>query len=116
VKLAYKILIANSFLASFGLLLMRYGGRQIDWSAGIWNIISQGRFWFVGILLSWIGGLVFSLVVTRTEVSIAIAFNSALIYVFVFLGGIFFLKEHFSIMKCLGSVLIILGIICMSQE
>jgi drug/metabolite transporter (DMT)-like permease len=116
VKLGYKILLANSALVSLGLLVMRYGGRKIDWSAGLMEIVSQGRLWFLGIFISWIGGLVFSLVVSRTEVSTAVAFNSALIFVFVFLGGVFFLKESFSLLKCVGSVLILLGIIFMSQE
>jgi drug/metabolite transporter (DMT)-like permease len=115
-KFAHKILLVNSVLCSLGMLLMRYGGRQIDWSTGIVNIIKHGYCWFIGIFICWIAGLTFSLVVTKTEISIAIAFNSALIYVFVFLGGLFFLKEHFSYIKCVGSFLIIAGIFCIAQE
>jgi hypothetical protein len=85
-NLAYKILLANSVLSSLGMLLMRYGGKHIDWSTGIVNIIKHVYWWFIGIFLCWIAGLIFSLVVTKTEISVAIAFNSALIYVFVFLG------------------------------
>jgi drug/metabolite transporter (DMT)-like permease len=116
VKLTYKILIANSIIVSLGTLVMRYGGRKIDWSARIMDIISQGRLWFLGIFICWIGGLIFSLAISRTEASLAVAFNSALVFVFVFLGGVFFLKENFSLMKCIGSLLIICGIIFMSQD
>lgn len=103
-------MFCGTILTSTSMLLMRSGGKTIDFSNGLWNAMLTGNLWFIGIFVGWISGLLFALVTTRLDISTAISFYIPLAYTITFIGGIVILKEPLSINKAIGCLCIIIGL------
>ena len=106
----YVFLAGNLALVATSLLFMRYGGKNLDVTQGICHILTHGRIWLLGIFIGWISGLLFSLIVTRINLTLAVSLYVPLTYTIAFWGGVFFLKEPVDVCKIVGSVVIILGL------
>ena len=110
------VMVIAAISATTGTLIMRYGGKNIDLSLGIWQALRDGYLWIGGIFLSWIAGLLWALYITRNDVSTAISFYVPLTYIFTFLGGILILKEPISLNKGLGCAFILIGLFFMFRS
>jgi drug/metabolite transporter (DMT)-like permease len=104
------ILIGNALLASSGAVLIRYGGRHLDWSQGLPGVLHTGKLWLAGIFMGWIAGLVLSLLLTRHELVVLFVAYLVLNLMLVALGGYFVLGESLSRAQLLGICLALLSI------
>ena len=104
------LIIGNALLVSAGSILMRYGGRNLDWSLGITGVLTTGKLWLAGLFMGWIAGITYATLLTRNELITIhfpyIVFN----FIFVALGGFLLLGEHFSITKLIGIILAFCGV------
>ena len=111
------LIVGNAFLVSAGAVLMRYGGKGLDWSQGIIvGILNAGKLWLTGMFVCWIAGLIFALLLTKSELVTTFVVYTALTFTFVVLGGYLFLGEHFSFVKLIGVVLALLGICLLIRD
>jgi drug/metabolite transporter (DMT)-like permease len=106
----YGIIVGDAILVSISLLLIRYGGKSLDISLGIRHVLSHGGWWLAGMALSWICGLVFSLLLTKFNVTYAVSLYIPLTYTITFWGGVIFLKEPVNRYKIIANIFIILGL------
>ena len=107
--LAY--IVCNALLVSAGAVLMRYGGRDLDWSQGLAGVLSTGKLWLTGMFLCWIAGLAFALLLTKSELITTFIVYTTLVFIFIVFGGYFLLGEHLSLVKLIGGTLALLGIV-----
>lgn len=104
------LLLAAAILSILGTFLIRYGGKNLDFSKGLWHICRHGYLWFLGIFICWIAGLSFSLLLTKFEITTVISFYIPFVYLFLNLGGIFLFNEAISISKLIGMCFILIGL------
>ena len=104
------IVIGNALLASTGAVLMRYSGKDLDWSHGLAGVMSTGKLWLTGMFIGWIAGLTYAVLLTKHDLITTTVVNIALYFTFVTLAGHFLLGEHFSLVKFMGTVLAFLGV------
>lgn len=104
-------MLINALCAAAGTLLIRYGGKNLDLTRGIWYIFRHGYLWIIGMLISWIAGLLFSILLTKFEITTAFTLYVPLVYLFIILGGVFLFNEAFSLSKIVGMFFIFIGLI-----
>ncbi|MDR0476889.1 MAG: hypothetical protein LBH14_02985 [Desulfobulbaceae bacterium] len=105
------LIVINALLVSMGSILMRYGGKNLDWSQGlIAGVLNTGKLWLAGMVMCWIAGLFFALLLTKNELVTSFIAYYALTFIFIALGGYFLLGEHFSLAKSMGVILTLFGI------
>jgi hypothetical protein len=97
-------------------LLMRYGGKIVDFSGGVLTIASTGRIWIAGIMLGWLAGLAFSLLITRMQVTALISLYMPLSYLLTFMAAIIILKESVSWGKIVACVLLTIGLYLIAKD
>lgn len=110
------MIVLGALVGSAGLLIMRFGGKSIDFSGGYLQGLRDGYLWLLGIVLSWVAGMIFALYVTKTEISSAVTFYVPMLYTFTFVGGVLLLKEEISPYKILGSAFILVGLFFMLKS
>lgn len=103
-------------LNAISTLLMRSGGRDLDFSQGVWHVVTHGYVWWGGIGLGWVCGLSYALLLTKWEVSIVTGIFIPLAYVFTLMAAAVFLKEPWSITKTLGVLFVVCGLILLVKD
>ena len=104
------VIAATALIASTGMLILRFGGKGLDFSQGLWHALSSGYLWLIGIFVGWLAGLLFALTVTRLEISTALSLYVPLVYAFTVIGGLLVLREPFSTTKIFGFGFILVGL------
>lgn len=104
-------LLVNGIIAATGTLLMRYGGKNLDFTQGICYIVTSGYLWILGMILSWIAGMFFALLLTRYGVTESFSLYVPLVYLMIICGGLFFLHETLSITRGVGVLFVFIGLI-----
>jgi multidrug transporter EmrE-like cation transporter len=112
----YLVLGLNALAATAGVLLLRYGGKDIALTGDLKNILFNARLWLAGMAVSWLAGLAYAVVLTKVELNFAYPVYVALTYVMVAAGSRFFLHEAFSPMKMLGVGVILLGLVIVTAD
>ena len=92
------------------MLLMRYGGKDLDFTKGAAHILSNGYLWILGLALGWVAGLSFALIVTRLEMSTAVSLYVPLTYFFSVLLGVLVLKEQITPNRIAGALCLVVGL------
>lgn len=113
---SFVYVVFAAILSSVGTLLVRYGGKDLIFSQGLWHLLTHRYLWFCGIFVGWIGGLSVSLLLTRMDASQFASLWTPLVYIFIFLGGVFFLGESISSNKIVGSALLFVGLYFITRQ
>lgn len=103
-------------LSAASTLLMRYGGRNLDFSQGFWHVVTHGYLWWGGIGLGWVCGLAYALLLTRWEISIVTGVFTPLVYVFTLSAAALVLNEPWSITKTVGLLLVLFGLVLLIKK
>lgn len=104
-------LLINGIVAAAGTLLMRYGGKNLDFTQGIYYIVTSGYLWILGMILSWIAGVFFALLLTKYGITESFSLYVPLVYLMIIGGGLFFLHETLSITRGVGVLFVFIGLI-----
>lgn len=113
-KLVTLLLLAS--LSATSTLLMRYGGRDLDFAQGSWHVITHGYLWWSGMVLGWICGLCCALLLTRWEIAIVTGMFVPLTYILTLSAATLLLAEPWSLTKTMGLVLICCGLALLIKE
>ena len=105
------------FLSAGGLILFKLGSKL----SAVSIILEKGVLGFsinvyslAGLCCYLLSFVLYMQIVTKYDLTRIYPITSGLVYVLVFLGGIFILGENLSVVKFIGSVAILLGIILMN--
>lgn len=112
----YILLTANALICAVGTLMMRCGGKDLTFSFDLLRMLREGWLWLAGMVICWIAGLGFALLLTRMQVTDALSWYVPLVYVMVMLGGVFLLRETFSLHKITGLVCVLVGLILLLRR
>lgn len=111
-NLSLKIyLLLNGLIAASGTLMMRYGGKNLDFTQGVIYILKSGYLWLFGMILSWLAGIFFALILTRYEITESFTLYVPLVYLLIILGGLFLFNETLSVTKGIGIFFVFVGLI-----
>jgi drug/metabolite transporter (DMT)-like permease len=114
------LLILAAINTTASQLLLKKGVTQLG---GVKALTDLPRFvvnavaspWIVlSVCLQIVGYLMWFLVVTREKLGIAVAFTGASFYILMVLSAWYFYGETLAIAQCVGIVLIIIGLICVT--
>lgn len=109
-------LIITAAISITGTFLIRYGGKDLDFSKGLWYIFRYGYIWIFGMFICWIAGLTFSFLLTKFEITTLFSLYVPFVYFCVNLGGFFLFNEAISIQKIMGLSFILIGLIFLFLE
>lgn len=106
-----SFIVLNALIGTTGTLLMRHGGKNLDFSQGLVSLLAKGWLWFVGMGICWIAGVVFAVLLTRLSIIDSTSLYIPVTQTLVTIGGYFFLGEQLSGLKIVGVCIIIIGMI-----
>lgn len=115
-SIAWFLLIVGVVFASASSLLLRYGGSGTSFDQGFGVFWQGGKLWLGGMMTGWLGGLAYSVALTRLPITKAAVLYMPLVYILTVLGGVFLLKEDISTVKKIGVCVTTLGLIICCKD
>lgn len=103
-------------LSATSTLLMRYGGRNLDFAQGVVHVITHGYIWWGGMLLGWVCGLSCALMLARWEISVVTGMFTPLAYIVTLSAAALVLDEPWSITKTMGMMLVLFGLLLLIKD
>jgi multidrug transporter EmrE-like cation transporter len=106
------ITIIVAVVSGIGQMTMRYGGRgESVRSLLSLQALTEHRTWLLGLVVCWLCGLAWAVVVTRISLAVALPVFFGALYITVAIAGYLFLQDGFQLKYAVGCVLILVGIV-----
>lgn len=120
-KISFALLVCAAFTNAIGSSVMKYayGGNSSLLSSGIaaaFLKILLNPLVILGLGMFGISFFLMAAALSRTELTLAYPFMSALVYIILFLVGFFFFHERITLLRAAGMALILAGITLLSMK
>ncbi len=114
----FIVIVAYVALTSLGLIAIKIGTGN---SQQVWQLSDKLTLplnipMILGVLLYTLSFLVYIFLISKFELSYIIPVATALVYVVVFAAAFLFFKEHFTLLKLVAIVFIIVGVMLLNTK
>lgn len=115
------LIIVSVLLGAIGQILVKIGAQHLELSFTWTNLwpsliaIMKNIPVMSGLLIYGLSFIIWVKVLTKTDLSYAYPFVS-IGYLFILIVSYFFFKEHFTLSRVMGTMLIVLGVIFVSRS
>jgi hypothetical protein len=106
------VTIIVAVVSGMGQMTMRYGGRgESVRSLLSLQALTEHRTWLLGLVLCWLCGLAWAVIVTRINLTVALPVFFGCLYITTGIGGFIVMGDGVQLKDAMGCVLVLVGIV-----